>query len=392
MTQTPVTTKRFLTVGSLLRPANLLAYKSEIEHRDDIQYPFYDSFEGYKETERDAVKGVLEKQIEHQLPELTDGEYTKSLWHLDFVWGLNGVRRYIADNGYFFRDTDQESKYETRRDIGIDIEDHLHGHNHTFIEHFSHLQDIAPEGAHLKQCVPSPSHIYGELSLSHDIVGGKVYPSSEEFKKDLLQAYKDFLDEYVEVGGQIIQFDDCLWELFADDNPNSPFSGQEFDREAFLGLAQEFIDLNNEVIAYAHSLGLKVYTHNCRGNYDSRNMGGGSYAKIAHIFLEKQNYDRFYLEWDDERAGDLSALEVFKNKPDAEVVLGFLSSKTNTLDDAEAVLDQLEQATQYVDKDKLYLSHQCGFASCDSGNELTEDEQWAKIKQGQEIALAFWGE
>lgn len=392
MTSTTQSTKRFLTVGSLLRPDSLLSYKSKIEHRDDINYPFYDAFDGYKETERTAVQDVLNKQIEHQLPELTDGEFTKSLWHLDFIWGLNGVRRYIADNGYFFRDNDEESLYETRRDIGIDIHDHLHGHNHTFIEHFSHLQEIAPEGAHLKQCIPSPSHIYGELSLADDIIGGKVYEDAESFKADLVQAYKDFLDEYAQVGGKIIQFDDCLWELFADDNPNSPFSGVEFDREAFLGLAQEFIDLNNEVIAYAHSLGLKVYTHNCRGNYDSRNMGGGSYAKIAHIFLEKQNYDRFYLEWDDERAGDLSALEVFKNKPDTEVVLGFLSSKTNTLDDEQAVFDQLEKATQYVAKDKLFLSHQCGFASCDSGNELTEAEQWAKIKQGQKIAFEFWGE
>ncbi|XJS11641.1 5-methyltetrahydropteroyltriglutamate--homocysteine methyltransferase [Aerococcaceae bacterium WGS1372] len=392
MTNTKQSTKRFLTVGSLLRPDNLLSFKSKIEHRDDISYPFYDAFKGYKEVERKAVEDVLNKQIEHQLPELTDGEFTKSLWHLDFVWGLNGVRRYIADNGYFFRDKDQESRYETRRDIGIDIHDSLDGHNHTFIEHFKHLQDISPNGSHLKQCIPSPSHIYGELSLSGNIIGGKVYADTESFKNDLIQAYQDFLKEYAEVGGKIIQFDDCLWELFADDNPNSPFSGEEFDRQTYLDLAKEFIELNNEVIAYAHSLGLKVYTHNCRGNYDSRNMGGGSYAKIAHIFFEKQNYDRFYLEWDDERAGDLSALEVFRNKPDTEVVLGFLSSKTNTLDDEQLVLKQLEQATKYIPKDKLYLSHQCGFASCDSGNELTEDEQWSKIKQGQRIAYKFWGE
>ena len=150
--------------------------------------------------------------------------------------------------------------------------------------------------------------------------------------------------------------------------------------------------MNNDVIAYAHSLGLKVYTHNCRGNYDSRNMGGGSYEKIAHLFLEKQNYDRFYLEWDDERAGDLSALSVFKNKPDTEVVLGFLSSKSAKLDDEAAVYEQLEKATQYVSKDNLYLSHQCGFASCDGGNELSQEQQWDKIKQGQAIAYRFWGE
>ena len=144
------------------------------------------------------------------------------------------------------------------------------------------------------------------------------------------------------------------------------------------------------MIDYAHKLGLKVYTHNCRGNYDSRSMSDGSYESIADLFLEKQNYDRFYLEWDDERAGSIDALNAFKNK-DNEVVLGLLSSKTNTLDDENRVKELLEKASEIIDKDRLYLSHQCGFASCDGGNELTIEEQWAKIDQGQKIAEEFWG-
>lgn len=392
MTKTNQSSTRFLTVGSLLRPEDLLTYKKQIEHRDDIHYPFYQDFSGYKETEDQAVAAVINDQIELNFPEITDGEFSKSLWHLDFVWGLNGVRRYIADKGYFFRDHDEASHYETRKDIGIDIQDPLSGHNHTFIDHFKRLKEYAPQGANLKQCIPSPSHIYGELSMHDGIIGGQVYSNETDFRQDLTTAYKEFLDEFAANGGTIIQFDDCLWELFAQDNPNSPFNGQEIDQDAMVGLAQVFISLNNEVIAHAHSLGLKVYTHNCRGNYDSRNMGAGSYSSIAHLFLEKQNYDRFYLEWDDERAGELSALEVFKNKPETEVVVGLLSSKTNTLEDEAKIKAQLEEATQYIAKDKLYLSHQCGFASCDGGNELTTAEQWDKIKQGQSIAFDFWGE
>lgn len=391
MTTTTKQTKRFLTVGSLLRPATLLEYKTKIEHRDDIAYPFYNDFDGYKEEEDQAVEAVVKQQVDLQIPELTDGEFSKSLWHLDFVWGLKGIRRYIADNGYFFRDLDQEGNYETRKDIGIKIEEPLDGHNHVFIDHYNRLKEVTPKGAVLKQCIPSPSHVFGEISLS-DNIGGKVYDTSEEFKADLSQAYKDFLKEFAEAGGTIVQFDDCLWELFAEDNPRSPFSEDKFNPTTMIGLAQEFIDLNNDVIAYAHSLGLKVYTHNCRGNYDSRSMGGGSYEKIAHLFLEKQNYDRFYLEWDDERAGSLSALSAFKDKPETEVVLGFLSSKTSTLDNEKAIQKQLEEATKYINKDKLYLSHQCGFASCDGGNELSHEQQWDKIKQGQAIAYSFWGE
>lgn len=391
MVKQAVATKRFLTVGSLLRPEELLKYKEQIEHRDDIVYPFYSDFEGYREVEDKAVESVVQEQIKNHFPEITDGEYSKSMWHLDFVWGLNGIKRYIADHGYFFRDHDDHNHYETRRDIGLLIESRLDGKNHPFLDHFKRLDKLAPEGSSLKQCIPSPSHIFGELSWS-DNIGGDVYQTTDDLKSDLIQSYKDFLKEYAQAGGTIIQFDDCLWEIFAEDNPNSPFTGKGIDHEEVLGLANEFIELNNEVIEFAHDLGLKVYTHNCRGNYDSRNMGAGSYEKIAHLFLEKQDYDRFYLEWDDDRAGSLEALAVFKDKISTEVVLGFLSSKTRTLEDKESILNSLEKATEYIPKDRLYLSHQCGFASCDGGNELSHEEQWKKIEQGQEIAFEFWGE
>ncbi|MGC4440439.1 5-methyltetrahydropteroyltriglutamate--homocysteine methyltransferase, partial [Streptococcus suis] len=107
-----------------------------------------------------------------------------------------------------------------------------------------------------------------------------------------------------------------------------------------------------------------VWTHNCRGNYESRSASGGTYEAIAEKFLRDQHYDRFFLEWDDERAGDLEALSVLKDK-DAEVVLGLLSSKTSGLDDEKRVLDSLEKAASILPKERLYLSHQCGFASCD---------------------------
>lgn len=102
-----------------------------------------------------------------------------------------------------------------------------------------------------------------------------------------------------------------------------------------------------------------------------------------------KHYDRFFLEWDSDVSGDLKALSSLKDK-DAEVVLGLLSSKTTDLDDEERVLRLLEQASTILPKDRLLLSHQCGFASCDSGNELAIPQQWAKIKQGQEIAKKFW--
>lgn len=384
--------KRFQTVGSLLRPKALLHYKNQIERRDDIAYPFYRNFEGYEECEIEATKDVVKKQIQHELTIVTDGEYSKSMWHLDFVWGLKGISRYIAEHGYFFRDKDETKKYETRRDIGLRITEPLSGKSHHFITIFQRLKSIL-EGKETKLCIPSPSHIFGELSWS-DNIGGKdsVYATPQELKSGLIRAYKEFTEEYARAGGKILQFDDCLWEIFADDNPNSPYTGENINQETVKALATEFIDINNTLIEFGHSLGLTMWTHNCRGNYDSRNMGGGSYIKIANLFLKQLKYDRFFLEWDDERAGSLDALAVFKDKPKTEIVMGFLSSKTSTLDDEKRIIRQLDEAAKIIPKDRLYLSHQCGFASCDGGNELTEDEQWAKIDQGQKIAQAFWGE
>lgn len=384
--------KRFLTVGSLLRNDELLEYKRKIEKRDDITYPFYDDLEGYKECEERAVEEIVEKQIEEGLEEITDGEYPKALWHLDFVWGFDGVKRYINDTGYFFEEKDNDGKYETRKDIGIKYEGKLSGKNHPFIDHFKRLHKLADGRVKIKQTIPSPSHTFGD-AINTDYLVDSYYKNEEDFERDLIASYKEYLEEFKNAGGETIQFDDCLWEQFAEESENSQYDGQSKtdSHTKNKDLAEKYIAINNEVIDYAHSLGLKVYTHNCRGNYASRHFGSGTYDSIADLFLKKQNYDRFYLEWDDERAGSLDSLNALKYK-DCEVVLGFLSSKTSTLDDEDRVYDLLEEASKIIDKDRLYLSHQCGFASCDNGNELSHEEQWAKIRQGQKIAQDFWGE
>ncbi|MCL1989558.1 MAG: 5-methyltetrahydropteroyltriglutamate--homocysteine methyltransferase [Defluviitaleaceae bacterium] len=380
--------KRFDIVGSFLRPERLLAFKREIESRDDITYPFYRDLPGYKAMETKAIEQVINKQIDLGLPVISDGEFSKSLWHLDFVWGLGGVRRYISDKGYVFRDHEAGCGFETRKDVGIEVTEPLSGKGHNQIKVYQLIQMFA--GDHpIKQCIPSPAHIYGEFLWSPYITAEQVYADHEALKAGLLNAYKEFIEEFVQVGGKIIQLDDCLWEVFAADNEASPFAGK--NPADGLSVAHEFIALNNEVIAFAKGLGLTVWTHNCRGNYKSRSMSDGTYESIAELFLKSQNYDRFYLEWDDDRAGSLKALEVFKNR-DVEVVLGLLSSKTGEADDEERALALLSEAAQILPKERLLLSHQCGFASCDNGNELTEAQQWEKIKQGQAIALKFWNE
>lgn len=383
-----MTTSRFQLVGSLLRPADLRDYKTQIEHRDDIHYPFYKDFDGYQETELADIKAVIAEQKALDIPYLTDGEFSKSMWHLDFAWGLKGVERYIAEHGYPFKDHDG-NLYETRKDIGIRITEELSGKDHHFIDIYKIVQAEAG-GAATKLTVWGPAHAFTEIAVFNGQVGpDQVYKTREDLKAGLINAYKEFLTDYKEAGGKIVQFDDCLWELFDPANP-VPFFPQD-DPDALAALADEFVAINNAVIAIGHELGLTVWTHNCRGNYESRHAAGGTYEAIAEKFLRDQHYDRFFLEWDDERAGDLKALESLKDK-DVEVVLGLLSSKTTSLDDEERVYRLLDEASKIIPKDRLYLSHQCGFASCDSGNELAIPEQWAKIKQGQAIAEKFWAE
>lgn len=389
--------KRFLTVGSLLRPKELLTYKNEIEKRDDITYPFYDDLPGYKEAEEAAVKDIVAKQVAHGLTEISDGEFQRSLWHLDFAWGLSGIDRFINDSGYHFYEEDAEGNkqdYETRRDIGLHVTGKLSGKNHPFVDHFKLVKALAPDDVAVKHTIFAPGHLYFELLALGEIGEGKFYSDLAEFRHDLTQAYKEFVKEYAAAGASILQIDDCIWASFVGDEDEIRLDSLDFDGSSFSKeeLANQLIELNNAVADYAHELGLKVYGHNCRGNYASRAFTDGAYTEVAKYFLARQHYDRFYLEWDDERAGSLSALKVFADRPDVEVVVGALSSKTAGLDDADRALRLLEEASQYVPKDNLYLSHQCGFASCDCGNELTEDQQWAKIDQGHEIAYQFFGE
>lgn len=378
---------KFQLVGSLLRPADLLTYKKEIEHRDDIQYPFYQDIEGYQTSESASIQQVIKDQIAHGIDILTDGEHSKSMWHLDFIWGFKGVERYIAENGYTFKDHDG-GYFETRRDIGIRITEPLSGKNHHFIKIYQDLKAQAGD-TQTKITIWGIAHAFTELTVFKGLYGeNQVYPTKEALKNGLITAYKEFLDEYKAAGGEIVQFDDCLWELFDESNPDSFFSQGNHD---LVELADEFVALNNEVVDYAHQIGLKAWTHNCRGNYASRHASGGTYEAIAERFLRDQHYDRFFLEWDDERAGDLKALEVLRDKDHVEVVLGLLSSKTNTLDDEERVKTLLDKASEIIPKERLFLSHQCGFASCDGGNELSIEQQWAKIDQGQRLAKEYFG-
>ncbi|MDR2867235.1 MAG: hypothetical protein LBV55_01035 [Acholeplasmatales bacterium] len=366
---------KFQTVGSLLRPQRLTQARDK-------------SLIEAKKIEDEEIIKLVEKQLDLGLTILTDGEFRREWWHLDFAWGLQGIQKSIKEHGYDF------VGIETRKDIGLDVISPLSGKNHPFLQHFLFLKNIVNQRAQIKLTIPSPAQIYSELAqpyfLNFPAKVKSVYKNLKELKNGLAQAYQEFIFDYQNIGGKIIQLDDCLWELFAKDNTQSLLP-KNIPAFVVKIMAKAFIKLNNEIADYAHRLGLKVFGHNCRGNYESHHMYSGTYTSLAKNFLKGLHYDRFFLEWDDERAGDISALRILRKKP-TQIVLGLLSSKTNHLDEEDRVFKLLNQAASFIEKDRLFLSHQCGFASTKEGNKLTIDQQWAKIQQGIKLAKSYWGE
>ena len=185
-----MTKSKFQLVGSLLRPADLRKYKDEIEHRDDIQYPFYDALPGYQETETADIKQIVADQKANGIDILTDGEFGRSMWHLDFVWGFKGIERYIAEHGYTFKDHDG-GQYETRKDIGIRITEPLSGKNHHYLDIYKLVKAEAGD-EDTKQTIWGPAHAYTNLlSLTVWLVLDKSTKQMKTSKKVSLMPIKN---------------------------------------------------------------------------------------------------------------------------------------------------------------------------------------------------------
>ena len=159
-------------------------------------------------------------------------------------------------------------------------------------------------------------------------------------------------------------------------------SGEELEEYKKL-----LLKLNNEVVAAAPE-DLLINTHVCRGNYHSTWASSGGYETVAPYLFAKENVSAFYLEFDDERSGGFEPLAEVSG--DKKVVLGLITTKSPRLENKEAVIARIHEAEKYIPLERLYLSPQCGFASCEIGNKLTEEEQWAKLKLVKEIAEEVW--
>ena len=359
-------------VGSFLRPENLKKARRQFDE-GKITYA------QLKEVEDQAITDLIKKIKSLGYHVITDGEFRRATWHLDFMWGLDGVGHVPTKTGLPFHGEAAmiDDTYLVGK-IGLSKE-------HPFVEHFRFVKQFEDENTVAKQTLPAPAQVLAQFTMPFNREATeKYYDNDAELIDDLVAAYKKVIDDLYEAGCRNVQLDDCTWGMLAD--KTAPFS-YGTTVEGLKGIQQTYKDINNRVIANAPE-GVTVATHVCRGNFHSTYASSGAYDAVAEVLFGEENAAGYYLEFDDERSGGFAPLaKVSGNK---KIVLGLVTTKSSVLESKKAIIERIHEAEKYVPLDRLYLSPQCGFTSCEIGNKLTEEQQWAKLKLVKEIAEEVW--
>lgn len=369
--QTPF---RYDYVGSFLRPERLKKARADFE--SGMINPSQ-----LKEVEDECILDLVSKIKDLGYHVITDGEFRRSTWHLDFMWGFNGIehKKTLAGNTTF--DGEAAMIDDTYMISKISVKEH------PFVKHFKFIKALEDENTIAKQTIPSPGQFYAYFTGAELLTTTlDIYGTEEAFADDVVKAYSEFVAEIYAAGCRNLQFDDCVWGGMV--NPKLAValtgrSGQQLEEYKKL-----ILDLNNRVVTLAPT-DLIINTHVCRGNYHSTFFSSGAYDGVADLLFGEEHVNTYYLEYDDERSGGFAPLA--KVSEDKKVVLGLITTKTPALENKEDVIARIHEAAKYIPLDRLYLSPQCGFASCEIGNKLTEEEQWDKLRLVKEIAEEVWG-
>ena len=367
--QTPL---RYDFVGSFLRPEKLKKARKKF---DEGKIPY----EELKIVEDEAITELVKKIKELGYHVITDGEFRRATWHLDFMWGFDGIGHVPTKTGLPFHGEAAmiDDTYLTGK-VKISKE-------HPFVEHFRFIRKFEDENTVAKQTMPSPAQFLAQFTMPFNRVETeKYYSSDEELVEDIVSAYGKVIQDLYAAGCRNIQLDDCTWGMMADKTGHMAYGTTQ---EGLADFQKLYKDINNYVIANAPK-DMIINTHVCRGNYHSTYASSGAYDSVADVLFGEENVNAYYLEFDDVRSGGFAPLA--KVSGDKRVVLGLITTKSPVLEDKEKVIARIHEAEKYVSLDRLYLSPQCGFASCEIGNKLTEEEQWAKLSLVKEIAEEVW--
>lgn len=364
---------KFDIVGSFLRPDYLKEAREQLKKGDITE-------EQLRKVEDQAIQELIDKQKKAGLPVITDGEFRRSWWHLDFMWGLQGVEKLEVTQGYTFHD-------EVTRGESAGLCGKISGENHPFIEHFKYVKLFEDSSVLARQTIPAPAQFLAELERGDNLEKTRAwYPDEEALLQDIAAAYRQVIKDLYDAGCRNVQFDDCTWGMFCD---TKYWEARQKGETSIEDLAARYVRVNNLAIE-GHPEDLTITTHVCRGNYHSTWASAGGYAPIAPYLFDQENVSAYYLEFDDERSGDFEPLKyVSSNK---QVVLGLVTTKKPELEAKDAVIRRIREASQYVPLERLCLSPQCGFASTEEGNKLTEEEEWNKLRLIKEISEEVWGQ
>jgi methionine synthase II (cobalamin-independent) len=367
--QTPY---RYDFVGSFLRPQALKDAKANF-----LAGKIAES--AYNHVVNTEIEKVVAKQKELGYHIITDGEFRRTFWHLDFMWGLEGVAHENTGSGVSFNgelalldDTYLVGKIKAKA--------------HPFVEYFKFLKQFEDENTVAKYTIPAPAQTFQQMIIPANYeTTRKFYPTNEELIQDIGAAYQDVIKQFYEAGCRNLQFDDCTWGAIVGDAAKQRYASLGIDFEE---VKSQLLQVNNLALENKPA-DMVITSHICRGNYHSTFFTSGPYDSVADYVFAKENVDALFLEYDDARSGGFAPLA--KVSPDKKVVLGLITTKTPKLEDKETIKKRIYEAAKYIPLERLYLSPQCGFASCEIGNKLTEDEQWAKLKLVKEIAEEVWG-
>ncbi len=354
-------------VGSLLRPAPLKKAREQ-RAKGDI------SAAELKAVEDREIERVIRRQEEIGLQSVTDGEFRRSWWHLDFLWGLDGIDKHVMEAGVAFAGVNT-------RNEGLKITGKVGFSGHPMLEHFKFLAAHARRTP--KITIPSPSAAYGRPALSP--IDRDIYPNNEKLFADLGQAYKKAVRAFADAGCRYLQLDEVFIAMLCDPAYRQKMQDRGDDPEA---LALLYGDLINTAMSDIPP-DMTVTMHMCRGNYKSTYMGSGGYEAVQEVLFNRIKVHGFFMEYDSARAGGFEPLRMVPK--DRQVVLGLVTTKTGRLEAKDDIRRRIDEAAKYISLDQLCLSPQCGFASTEEGNTLAEDEQWAKLAMIVELAKDVWG-
>ena len=359
-------------VGSFLRPQALKDARAQYKNGQITK-------EELRALEDIEIARIVELQKEVGLTAVTDGEFRRRWWHLDFIRAIEGIRVYEIDiTGAFNGAMKKAEAYTVDSKLSFPKD-------HPFLEDFTYLKSIA--GDHIaKITIPGPNMIfYSGVVGSEPYLNNPSYPSFDEVANDIIKVYQDAIQTFYDAGCRYLQLDDTSWGALFSDAFRDKIKSQGFDPDE---LVKKFADITVKAVANKPE-DMAITLHICRGNFKSSWLYQGGYEPIAKELFSRVNVDAFFLEYDNERSGDFTPLRFIKEQ---HVVLGLITSKTPELEDKDEIIGRIKEATKYVNINQLCLSPQCGFASTEEGNILTEEEQWSKLRHVVSIAKDVWGQ